>query len=207
MLVRALQIVAALASAIYPAQSRDSIGFIVQATVIIQGNEGSVYSIGAGVIVKEDEKSLTIATAYHVANHLNLTVLASDAELLDVYSVTQVNNLDLALMRTSRPRCAVRVASLAPPSAVGSPISVVGFKPSVVWSESRGSVVDVTLPPSSAGEFPFLCDCGHGDSGAGVWNANGQLTGILTGHYTSWDGSSVVYVAEPVSTLQADENV
>jgi hypothetical protein len=63
-------------------------------------------------------------------------------------------------------------------------------------------VVGVTLPPSGAGEFAFVCDCGSGDSGAGVWNASGQLTGILTGHYTSIDGSSIVFVAEPMSVLR-----
>ncbi|MGC2243594.1 MAG: serine protease [Candidatus Aquilonibacter sp.] len=174
----------------------------IRATVIIQGDEGSQYEIGAGVIIQEDSVSLTIVTAYHVASHQNLRVMTSDSEVLDVYGVTQIAGVDIALVRTPRPRGWVRVASIATPGPTGSAIAVVGFKPSIFWSQSSGSVVAVTLPPSGAGEFAFVCDCGSGDSGAGVWNASGQLTGILTGHYTSIDGSSIVFVAEPMSVLR-----
>jgi S1-C subfamily serine protease len=174
----------------------------IRATVIIQGDQGSQYEIGAGVIIRENSVSLTIVTAYHVANHPNLRVMTSDSEILDVYGVTREEGVDLALVRTSKPRGWVRIASIALPGPAGSAIAVVGFKPSVVWSQSSGSVVDMTLPPSGAGEFAFVCDCGSGDSGGGVWNASGQLIGILTGHYTSTDGSSIVFVAEPMSVLQ-----
>lgn|GEM_PF-2836860 len=174
----------------------------IRATVIIQGDQGSRYEIGAGVIVQEDSISLTIVTAYHVANHRNLRVMTSDLEVLDVYGVARVERMDIALVRTSRPRGWVRVASIAMPGPAGSQIGVVGFKPSIFWSASSGNLIDVTLPASGAGEFAFVCDCGSGDSGGGVWNANGQLIGILTGHYTSIDGSRIVFVAEPMSVLR-----
>jgi S1-C subfamily serine protease len=174
---------------------------VIEATVIIQGREGSGYELGAGVIIGEDSASLTIVTAYHVVNHPNLQVMTSSRELLDVFSVTQIKGLDIALARTSRPRGWIVVASTAALSSAGSPISVVGFRPSSYWTESTGNIVDVTLPPSGAGEFAFVCDCSNGDSGGGVWNADGRLTGILTGHYSTFDGSSKVYVAEPINVL------
>ena len=83
-------------------------------------------------------------------------------------------------------------------------------EPVVVWGEDtngprpvRATLVTAHMAALGDAEAPELVDvdcaeCRPGDSGAGVFDADGNLVAILTARYHTPDGRTVAVVAEPI---------
>lgn len=174
-----------------------------QATVVIEGEiktaQGPRVEIGAGVIVGQRD-GLLILTAYHVADHPPLTVITSDSERLKVLDVEQISSRDLALIKTPIPDRLYPAMKIAPAGAAGSTMFTYGAPNNQRWLLGLGELRDSRLLPApfTNGEIAMLCStCNHGSSGGGIFNARGELEGILTQACTAADGV-YTFVAEPI---------
>jgi hypothetical protein len=68
---------------------------------------------------------------------------------------------------------------------------------------SEGEIRDRrVLPPQFVhGEFAMTCStCSNGSSGGGIFNAQGELEGIMIAAYTARDGVQT-FIAEPLTAV------
>lgn len=167
--------------------------------------------IGAGVLVDRDGDVLTIVTAAHiVTQHGTLEIL--DTTRRNFYHVLNIRTLpdyDLAFIRVqAQDTFAVTPASIAPPRA-GEPIWVWGHTGNAFWKLATGSVRDTSAHiPGLFGSPRITIDCAacaHGDSGSGVFDAQGQLLGIVTRAWSKKGGGPILYIeVEPAALIRLD---
>jgi S1-C subfamily serine protease len=145
---------------------------------------------------------LTIVTAAHVALLAGLHVTTMLGERLGIASVTPVAGYDLAIVRTEPTRDRYVAASSASAGARAA-VVVWGFPLSASPTASDGSVIATAMAfPDDPTQTHLALDCatcGHGDSGGGVFAADGALLGIVTARWTS--RARTVIQAEPLSSF------
>jgi len=173
-------------------------------TVEIVAADRTTVKIGAGVVVSHAGSGLIVATAAHVVSSGGLSVVTSRGERLNVIKVRTIAGFDLALLETSPYIGPVVTATFGAP-ALGAPVHVWGHRLERPYVESTGSVLDLdpVLPEGPAqGRFAIECaSCDHGDSGGGVFDADGRLIGILEGARRD-DAGDLAYVqCEPIAPL------
>ncbi|HEV3154561.1 MAG TPA: serine protease [Candidatus Baltobacteraceae bacterium] len=173
------------------------------ATVIIDGQietpRGLMDETGAGVVVGQDD-GLEILTAFHVADHAHLRVTTYYGEVLPVLKVVHLAPRDLAIVKTPIPERLFPAITTTLPGAAGSPMFTYGAPNDVVWQFSKGAIRGRAFVPKDGddGEFGMTCTgCDNGSSGGGIFNARGDLEGILVAGYRAPDGV-YTFVAEPV---------
>lgn len=159
-------------------------------------------AIGAGVVVAREPFGIRIVTARHVTEGGEVTVWIDGVGYRgDV--VRTFAHRDIAIVDAIVPpdACAhVRAATLAESPVANDAI--------VVWGEDdagprmeRGRVVETSFRAPDDAETPPLlaieCSlCERGDSGAGVFTADGRLIGVLVARYRASDHHIVATVAE-----------
>lgn len=167
--------------------------------------------IGTGVVVGRNGDTLTIATAAHVlAQKGTLQIL--DVTRRDYYHVLRVDTLpdyDIALIQVrAQPNFSVQPVQAAVPQA-GEPISVWGNTGDGFWELATGSVLNTAARiPGVFGSprITIACQtCSFGDSGAGVFDSQGRLLGILTRAWHKKGGGPVLYIeVEPAALIQQE---
>lgn len=205
MLSWALAALIALTAATPPDQNRQQT-FVVQ----VSDRPGHASAIGAGVVVAKDATTLTLATAAHiVAQKGELRILdESRTAYYDVLAIQVLPDYDLALVRV-RAHAEFTVAPATPAMPVaGEPVYVWGHGDSSFWSEAIGTVRDVSAQiPGTSGGTRITIDCAacaHGDSGSGVFDAHGNLLGILTRAWHKKDGGPVLFIEVEPAALVSD---
>ena len=178
--------------------------FVVQSLI-----DGDRANIGGGVVVARDGDVLTIATAAHVLKD-GAPMHILDTSRQAYYAVIDVRRLpadDLALIRVrAQPQSPqpVALASAAP----GEPVWVWGHTDNMFWTLATGTVtrVNALLPQrDDTPRITITCDrCSHGDSGSGVFNAKGQLVGILTASWRVPPGPVLFIEVQPVADFARD---
>jgi S1-C subfamily serine protease len=164
------------------------------ATVIVQAEvHGGAVASGAGVIVRESSREIDILTVAHIFRDTAGTVRTTNGEvgfyadpgdpgeICKISDVRLSNDADLAMVIV-RPTLfhrygVVRLASALP--NIGDPLTVIGHPNGVLFTESPATVISRRV---ATYDFAFRCSqCAPGDSGGGVFNARGELVGLVTG--------------------------
>lgn len=179
-------------------------------TVAIISTDRLAVRLGSGVVVSKSGSALVVATAAHNVATGGLTVRTRSGELLNVLKVATIPGFDLALLTTSAHVGPVFTATFGSPK-LGAPVHVWGHRLDKPDVESSGSILDLdpVLPEGPAnGRFAIDCQtCGHGDSGGGVFDADGRLIGILEGARRDQSGNLAFVQVEPVAPLEVSDLV
>lgn len=174
---------------------------LLSATVVIQAEARNGHiQTGAGVIVSDDGVSLRIVSAGHIFRestdgHVGFYVQGSG--LCCVLSIQEVHldtTDDLAVVTVAKPAglddSAASLSKAAP--SLGEKLTITGNPNGKLFVASSGTVVSTGVAKYG---FAFDCDtCGPGDSGGGIFNAQGQLIGVLLGvtSFTNSQGQVVL---------------
>jgi hypothetical protein len=199
----ALAAVVVLTAAASPDQNRQQT-FVVQ----VCDRPGHAAAIGAGVVVAKDAGTLTLATAAHIlAQKGELRILdESRTAFYDVLGTQVLADYDLALVRVrAHDEFFVAPATLALPVA-GEQVWIWGHADQSFWSLAVGTVRDANarIPGTSGGSrITIECAaCDRGDSGSGVFDAQGRLLGILTRAWHKKGGGPVLFIeVEPADVV------
>jgi S1-C subfamily serine protease len=159
-------------------------------------------AIGAGVVVAVTPHRIRVVTARHVADNGPVTVWikghAWPGEIVRTFA-----NRDLAVVDAADPRLDARriqAATVADSVEEGSDLSVWGENETGLRPEGARLVSATYDPPGEVTAAPLVsiaCDlCTHGDSGAGIFDNQGRLVGILTARYHTQDGRTAAIVGE-----------
>ena len=132
--------------------------------MIVLATENGHFGIGAGTVVEKSGNRVQVLTAAHVATFGTLQLRLADGSVAPARVVAVVGGRDLAVIE----------ADLAPPEAAAL------------------NVAPVAAP---RGRFSLQCTlCHKGDSGAGVFNNQGELVGVYVGYFEV--GTGRISVAE-----------
>ncbi|HKU68053.1 MAG TPA: serine protease [Candidatus Baltobacteraceae bacterium] len=181
-------------------------------TFVVQVCDGAGHAsaIGAGVVVARDADTLTLATAAHVIEqHGTPRILdQSRTSYYEVLGVQTVPDYDLALVRV-RAHADFDVAPPAPALPEnGEPVWIWGHTGTGFWRLATGTVRDAVaqIPGTSGGSrITIECEtCSHGDSGSGVFDAQGRLLGILTRAWSMKGGGPVLFIEVEPTALVSD---
>lgn len=156
--------------------------------VVVRAAGEIMDSIGAGTVVGVDGTTVTVLTAKHVATLGPLSVKFADGVKVAAKIESLVPDRDLALVTAevdATYASSLHVAHVSAPrtnSAVhvwGSGISGPAYEPAAVLQ------VGAILPDGAIrNRYTVNCDlCHAGDSGAGVFDTNGNLVGVFVGYF------------------------
>ncbi len=165
--------------------------------VEVEWNTPAGYERCAAVITARRPRGLEVWTAGHCADHPfsivrffnGYTMYGSSVRVLahseNVDAAQLFLNLDAARVRAAQP--AVRARSIPP---LGTTVTIIGHPVSALrgpnqgrWTVTYGRMGE-TEPDQQSGalEYEVYCGrCGPGDSGSGVFDANGHLLGLVYG--------------------------
>jgi S1-C subfamily serine protease len=176
--------------------------FVVQSTLT-----GTTGRIGAGVVVASDGGVLTVVTAAHGVNGIGaLRILdTSRQSYYDVIDMHALADYDLAFIRVrAQSSFSVQPPAIATP-VPGQPVWVWGHTGNGFWEVATGTVLDTQAHlPGEAGSprITITCKaCAPGDSGSGVFDAQGRLLGILTKGWVARDGTVAFIEVEPAALI------
>jgi len=160
--------------------------------------------MGAGTIVGVAGNTVTIITAKHVAIYGPMNITFADGTRADAKIVSMIPGRDLALASADvDPAFAanLHVATIGHPSS-NLPVHVWGSGLNGPAFEA-GSIksVGADLPDGAPGaRYALDCAlCHQGDSGAGVFDAHGQLVGIYVGFFVM-DSGKLSVAEEPLDS-------
>jgi len=146
-------------------------------TVMVATRVGGHAFVGAGVIIAAHNGRLEIVTARHVVDHAGDHVVFFTPHLgVRATKVVRARNDDLALLYVNAiPGVPYSVGRLAETELqTGTPFVVMGHPGLHAWLASTG------LAEKHARQTLLFCPtCDRGDSGAGVFDRNGALRGIV----------------------------
>ncbi len=176
-------------------------------TVIVANTKDNLRALGSGVIIGTTKNGLRILCAAHTtAFGGTLTVTTSDGQTLNLSERPQlIEGHDLAILTTSMPHGIFHAATLGSPDLTAGALHVWGHAGGALYTLSAATIQDLAPKISDnphSGEFAIHCDtCTVGDSGSGVFDADGHLVGIVTGAIIAESGAVLMTVAESVSPL------
>ena len=156
--------------------------------VVVRASGQVTDGIGAGTIVAVNGTSVTVITAKHVATFGPLTLKFADGMRVAAKVSSLVPDRDLALVTAdvdASYAASLHVAHVSAPAdnapvhVWGSGISGPAFEPAAV------NKVGAVLPDGAIRDrYTLNCDlCHQGDSGAGVFDARGNLVGVFVGYF------------------------
>jgi S1-C subfamily serine protease len=163
-------------------------------------------SIGAGVVVAVQPRRIRVVTARHVADSGPVTIWIEGrpwpAEIVRTFA-----DRDLAVVEAVDVRLDtrhVRAALVGDLASAGSELYVWGENEDGLRIESARLVSPAYEPPIGAAAEPLVsiaCDtCAPGDSGGGIFDAQGKLLAVLTARYHTRDNRTVALVGERIDT-------
>jgi S1-C subfamily serine protease len=201
-----LAAVFALTAAAPPDQNRQQT-FVVE----VCDRPGHAAAIGAGVVVAKDAATLTLATAAHVVTQKGTLLILDDSRtaFYEVLATQVLPDYDLALVRVrAHDQFFVTPATLAQPVA-GEQVRIWGHADQSFWSLALGTVreTNAQIPGTSGGSrITIECAaCDHGDSGSGVFDAQGRLIGIVTRAWRKKSGGPVLFIEVEPAAIVARE--
>jgi hypothetical protein len=167
--------------------------------VIVLARSYAEVAYGAGTIVAQDGQTIRIITANHVVAFGAPNVRFDDGATVAARILVEFPTRDLAIIEARVDPD--RAASLHP-ATIAEPRS---FEPVHIWGSGHNGpalenaaieVLGNDLPDGPANHrYALECEsCHRGDSGAGIFDADGALVGVYVGYF-EWD-SARLSVAE-----------
>ena len=184
-------ILAAVVAASAPATAKASdlpTNRLNEGAVVVLGHVPGIKASGAGTVIAENGTTIRVITANHVATFGNLTINFEDGTAVPAHVLVAYPQNDLAIIEATVD--ATHAAAIRP-AVVGVPRS---NEPVHIWGSGNagpalesGAIAHVgdALPDGPAnGRYPLNCDtCHRGDSGGGIFDAQGDLVGVYVGYF------------------------
>jgi S1-C subfamily serine protease len=177
--------------------------------VVVTALKTTERGIGAGTIVEISGRTVRIVTAKHVATFGALTVWFDAEHSAPARVFALMPEHDVAVIEaTIDPSVSgqFRAAATGEPSAResvhiwGNGFDSPAFREGTV-TETGGALPD---GQPADGRFEVACiDCVRGDSGAGVFNQQGELVGVYVEYFTYDSGERVGLVEAPDDAVRA----
>ena len=170
-----------------------------EGSVVVLATQGPVHGIGVATIVAKSGTRVRLLTAAHVASHGTLQLRLADGSDVPARLIATVPGQDLAVIEadvTEASAAVLRPASIARPQTA-EPVHVWGSgNDGPAYETATVSNVGSDLPDGAPhGRYALGCAlCHQGDSGAGIFNARGELVGVYIGFFEVKSGR--VSVAE-----------
>jgi serine protease Do len=164
--------------------------------VVVLASTATEHGFGSGTIVAKSGIVVRVLTANHVATHGTLSLRFDDGAVFPAHILTQFPDRDLALIEASvdPARAAnLHVAPVAAPRSHelvhiwGSGVNGPAFETGAIAS------VGAEMPDGPAnGRYALGCaTCHQGDSGGGIFDAQGDLVGVYLGYFIMGSGPNV----------------
>lgn len=149
----------------------------------ITAAEGPSKISGSGVLVTSGT-GVVVLTNWHVvrSHRHSLTVTWPDGSSSPAKVIASDDAWDLAALAVTRPS-AMPVAIAAAAPKLGEPLTIAGYGPEGKYLEQTGVVTDY-LQPTGRHPRQFVemkASARQGDSGGPMFNASGELAGVLFG--------------------------
>jgi hypothetical protein len=170
-------------------------------------DDASGANIGSAVVVASNDNVLTLVTAAHVLLPKSTTRILdrSRAAFYTVLETRVLPDYDLAFLRVR----AQRNFPVTPPrfgvASAGEAVYLWGNPGDSYWAMADGAVDRTAASlPGERGDprITILCaKCDHGDSGSGVFDAQGALLGILTAGWKDRLGNVAFLEVQPASLI------
>jgi hypothetical protein len=174
---------AVVAAAPYPLAPNAQIPHPAVVRVIAAEPDG-VSSRGTGVLVAVDQSHGLVVTNRHVVRDATgpITVVFTDGFRSDALVLKTDNDWDLAALAIQRPRANPLPMATEVPRP-GEPLAIAGYGPDGVYRLVAGRCVTYHSP---GGNLPreiveVDVEARRGDSGGPIYNARGEVAGILFG--------------------------
>lgn len=174
------------------------------AAVRIRARTCDAFSVGSGFMLDEH----TVVTNRHVVEDAQrITLTTYDGDQYDATTSAIADFADLAIVTVDKPFEFASPLGDAEPAS-GDVLDVVGY-PLGGPLETRsgpfvGRVPD-SLAPGSDDVERISVQAEHGNSGSGVYDANGNVVGVL--YATDDSGQSFAVTLESLKTFLADESL
>ncbi|GAC1651690.1 MAG: hypothetical protein NVS9B12_00270 [Vulcanimicrobiaceae bacterium] len=173
--------------------------------VLVSGSTPSgIRAFASGVIVGTNA-GLRVATAAHVAKLDDLEVQTQSGESLRVTGSEFISGYDLAVLQTVKTAAQYTPARRALSATNEDSAEVWGYGAQSVPRMVPAVILSISLrfPGSEAlPKLAFACDrCEHGDSGAGIFSADGALIGILAARWSDRGSRLSIMEGEPASAI------
>jgi len=192
-------IAAALFALVAPATAQAANRASDGAVVVLVASPGHA-GIGSGTILAVNGTEVRVLTANHVATFGSPSLRFDDGTVVPAHVVMQNAGHDLAIIAANVDPA--RAAKLHP-ATVAAPHSNEAVH---IWGSGYGgpafetgaiAAVGAEMPDGPAnGRYALGCDtCHQGDSGGGIFNAQGQLVGVYVGYFVM-DSGPRISVAE-----------
>jgi trypsin-like peptidase len=141
----------------------------------------------SGTIIRSSHGNVTILTARHCVDGQELSYVQVGGlpkQYPHIKRVVKSKHLDLAIVELTGMGKQTSAIIADSPIPWGEPFELVGLSYEVPWAISRGYVMGGLVTLEYAGysgrDVPLACTgCDEGDSGSGVFNSQGMLTGVL----------------------------
>lgn len=154
-------------------------------TVVITGDDKiNGPAIGAGVIIGNDRGIVRILTAGHVADMADLQVhfFRGEAETPERVAYDVNNDIGVVYVRVMYGYPIAPIAQQLP--SAGANVTVVGHPQGNLYTHSTASVIGFYGVAPIVTPVLSCESCDHGDSGGGVFDAQGDLVGVISSRAT-----------------------
>jgi len=168
--------------------------------VVVLAHVPGTNGIGAGTIVALNGTTVRVLTANHVAAFGTLQVRFEDGTTVPARILSQFPTRDLAIIEAEVDPSLAATLHAAPVAAPRSHEAVhiwgSGFN-GPAYETGAVSALGTPMPDGPAnGRFALGCEaCHQGDSGGGVFDAQGELVGVFVGYFV-FDSGPKLSVAE-----------
>lgn len=165
-------------------------------TIYVMTSDDGVINrgLGSGIVITQD----TILTAAHVVSKsVKIKVLFTDGSTIDASVVASDELTDIAVIKLSEPKADSVLATIADSDGVkvGQPVYVIGSPMGNVGSLSTGHVSRIATREAAQLPKPLMyvqtdASINSGNSGGGLFNADGQVIGVISFILTKSGGSN-----------------
>lgn len=184
--------------------------------VRITAADGPSRISGSGVLVEVSGTAATLLTNWHVVrtHREGLTVAWPDGTKTAGRVLAYDAEWDLAAVQVPRPAAAEPVAITASAPRLGDRLTIAGYGPEGRYLEQTGPVTDYGSPSRGAPQqiVEMKASARQGDSGGPMFNAAGELAGVLFGERSGFTVGSCstrlrTFLAETKAAVAARPDV
>ena len=176
---------------------------------VTAGGQTRFLETGSGVLISDDGKVMTAAHVVHSMNEISVEFLGG--ETVSAKVIPSEPAADLSLLQLERVPAAARVATMANPDAirVGDPVYIVGAPYGLSYSLSAGLISARWAPNTVYKTMPlaefFQTDAtiNTGNSGGPMFNAAGEVIGIVSHNISKSGGSEGLGFVVTMNTARA----